>query len=42
MSIKPQLNIDDLYETKKKNDLNKLELHAKRIRTRPLCRLHAS
>jgi hypothetical protein len=29
MSIKPQLNIDDLYETKKKNDLNKLELFNK-------------
>ena len=29
MSIKPQLNIDELYETKKKNDLNKLELFNK-------------
>jgi hypothetical protein len=29
MSIKPQLNIDDLYETKKKNDLNKLEIYNK-------------
>jgi hypothetical protein len=29
MSIKPQLNIDDLYETKKKNDFNKLELFNK-------------
>ena len=29
MSIKPQLNIDDLYETKKKNDLNKLDIYNK-------------
>lgn len=29
MSIKPQINIDELYETKQKNDLNKLELYNK-------------
>jgi hypothetical protein len=29
MTTKPKLNIDDLYETKKKNDLNKLELYNK-------------
>jgi hypothetical protein len=29
MSIKPQLNIDELYETKQKTDLNKLELYNK-------------
>jgi len=26
---KPQLNIDDLYDTKQKNDLNKLDLYTK-------------
>jgi hypothetical protein len=29
MSIKPKINIDELYETKQKNDLNKLELYNK-------------
>ena len=29
MNTKPQLNIDDLYETKKKNDLNKYNLYKK-------------
>jgi hypothetical protein len=29
MSIKPQINIDELYETKQKTDLNKLELYNK-------------
>lgn len=29
MSIKPQLNIDELYESKQKTDLNKLELYNK-------------
>ena len=26
---KPQLNIDELYDTKQKNDLNKLDLYTK-------------
>jgi hypothetical protein len=29
MSIKPKINIDKLYETKQKNDLNKLDLYTK-------------
>jgi hypothetical protein len=29
MNTKPQLNLDDLYETKKKNDLNKFNLYNK-------------
>lgn len=29
MSIKPQINIDELYETKQKTDLNKLDLYNK-------------
>ena len=29
MADKPQLNIDDLYDTKKKNDLNRLDIYNK-------------
>ena len=29
MADKPQLNIDELYETKKKNDLNRLDIYNK-------------
>ena len=29
MSVKPYIDIDELYDTKKKNDINKLELYNK-------------